>query len=53
MQLDVKEARIILKHPQWDISEEEEVQEEESAVEDSDLLDDSEDEDEDNQAIEE
>jgi len=39
--LDVKEAKIIEQHPQWEMSEveEEEGEEEESAVEDSDLLD--------------
>lgn len=42
LQLDVKEAKIVEQHPQWDISDaEEEVKEEESAVEDSDLVDDS------------
>ena len=44
-QLDVKEAKIVEQHPQWDISDaEEEAKEEESAVEDSDLVDDSDDE---------
>lgn len=42
LQLDVKEAKIVEQHPQWEISDaEEEVKEEESAVEDSDLVDDS------------
>lgn len=41
----MKEAKIVEKHPQWDISDaEEEVKEEESAVEDSDLVDESDDE---------
>ncbi|RWS01622.1 Translocation protein SEC63-like protein [Dinothrombium tinctorium] len=40
IKLDVKEAKEIKSHPQWDISEEEEeaAKEEDSAVEDSDLL---------------
>ncbi|RWS25690.1 translocation protein SEC63-like protein [Leptotrombidium deliense] len=40
IKLDVKEAKEIVNHPQWDMSEEEEeaAKEEDSAVEDSDLL---------------
>ncbi|KAI1286775.1 Translocation protein SEC63 -like protein [Halotydeus destructor] len=47
IKLDVKEAKQIVDHPQWDISEEEEdvEKEEDSAVEDSDLLDESDEED--------
>lgn len=42
-QVDVKEAKEIVSHPQWDISEEEDEADkgdEDSAVEDSDLIDD-------------
>lgn len=48
-QLDVKEAKEIVNHPQWDLSEEEEeaTKEEDSAVEDSDLLDESDEDDDD------
>jgi len=40
IKLDVKEAKEIMNHPQWDISEEEEeaAKDEDSAVEDSDLV---------------
>ena len=48
LQLDVKEAKIVQQHPQWemsDVEEEEDQEGSESAVEDSDLLDDSDDND--------
>jgi len=47
IKLDVKEAKQIVNHPQWDISEEEEdvAKDEDSAVEDSDLLDETDEDD--------